>query len=129
MNTEQFKDIRNRIEMIEPSESSFTPRMVREERTIQLMISLYCRGNHDHKETLCDDCKQLLDYAQARLMHCPFAPDKPTCAKCPVHCYKKDMRERIRQVMRYAGPRMILHHPILIFHHLLDGQMKAIRKS
>ena len=27
-------------------------------------------------------------------------------------------REQIRGVMRYAGPRMLLRHPILAFYHL-----------
>jgi hypothetical protein len=93
------------------------------------MISFFCRHQHHPDCVLCEECRQLFDYAHARLLHCPFAPEKPTCAKCLVHCYKKDMRERIRQVMRYSGPRMILHHPILIIRHLLDGRIKPIRKS
>ena len=40
--------------------------------------------------------------------------------KCPVHCYEAAMRERVRQVMRYAGPRMLLRHPILALLHLRD---------
>ncbi len=31
------------------------------------------------------------------------------------------MRERVRAVMRYAGPRMLLCHPILALLHLRDG--------
>jgi hypothetical protein len=108
------------------SESGISsPRIVREERTIYLMIGLYCRANHHSDRVLCEECRQLFDYAHARLMHCPFAPEKPTCAKCPVHCYKKDKRERIRQVMRYSGPRMILHHPILIIRHILDERISG----
>jgi hypothetical protein len=34
------------------------------------------------------------------------------------------MREAVREVMRYAGPRMALRHPILAFLHLLDGFVK-----
>jgi hypothetical protein len=93
------------------------------------MIGLYCRDNHHPESSICEECRQLFEYSRARLMHCPFAPDKPTCAKCPVHCYKVDMRERIRQVMRYSGPRMILHHPVMIIRHLLDGRIQVKHKS
>jgi hypothetical protein len=56
-----------------------------------------------------------------RLEGCPFQEDKTTCAKCPVPCYKPTMRLRIRQVMRYAGPRMLVKHPALAAWHLIDG--------
>jgi len=56
-----------------------------------------------------------------RLDQCPFQEAKTTCVKCPVHCYKPAMRERIRVVMRYAGPRMLWQHPVLAFYHLFDG--------
>ena len=42
-----------------------------------------------------------------------FGDDKPTCANCKVHCYSEAMRERVRDVMRYAGPRMLWRHPVL----------------
>ncbi len=38
---------------------------------------------------------------------------KTFCANCKVHCYKPQMREQIRQVMRFSGPRMLLYHPVL----------------
>jgi hypothetical protein len=37
-----------------------------------------------------------------------------------VHCYKPAMREQIRVVMRYSGPRMAQRHPLLAAAHLLD---------
>jgi len=116
------------IQIIKVKNSKTTPRTIREERTIQVMIGLYCRDHHQKKDDLCDDCRELMVYAHSRLQHCPFAPKKPTCAKCPVHCYKPEMRERIRQVMRYSGPRMLLHHPFLAIRHLLDGQIEGRRK-
>ena len=60
-------------------------------------------------------------YVSVRLDRCRFGPDKPTCAKCPVHCYQRDSREQIKVVMRYAGPRMMWEHPWLSLWHLLDG--------
>ncbi len=34
------------------------------------------------------------------------------------------MREKIRRVMRYAGPRMLLRHPVMALLHMVDGLRK-----
>ena len=96
--------------------------LARERRTVREMVGIYCRGHHGEHDPWCAECSELVDYAMCRLDRCPFGEDKPTCAKCPIHCYKPHMRERIREVMRYAGPRMILHHPILAIRHKLDDR-------
>jgi predicted amidophosphoribosyltransferase len=93
------------------------------------MIAIYCRGNHGTARGLCADCQALVDYARQRVERCPLIDDKPTCANCPVHCYKPAMKERIRIVMRYAGPRMMWRHPILLVLHLLDGRRDGARGS
>ncbi len=93
-------------------------RRVRELKTIRVMVAMYC-ANHHGGAPLCADCADLFDYAQRRLQRCVFGDAKPNCAKCVVHCYNADMRERIRVVMRWAGPRMLLRHPILGIKHLL----------
>jgi hypothetical protein len=64
----------------------------------------------------------------SRLDRCPYFPNKPTCANCPTHCYKPDMREQVRAVMRYAGPRMLIKHPILAVFHLIDGKLDKRRQ-
>jgi hypothetical protein len=89
-----------------------------EKKTVAKMIGLYCRNHHADGLSDCTECTPLLDYALARIDHCRFFPLKPACVSCPVHCFRKDMRERIRQVMRYSGPRMILHHPLLALKYL-----------
>jgi predicted amidophosphoribosyltransferase len=100
-------------------------RLEREKRTIRLMIELYCRKNHPANHAgLCASCQQLADYALQRIERCPFKADKPTCAKCTVHCYKPAMREQVRRVMRYAGPRMLIYHPGLAIAHVVDGARK-----
>ena len=88
------------------------------------MIRLYCRDHHEIEGEFCPGCRELWDYALIRLDRCPFRENKPTCAKCPVHCYKPDMREKVRVVMRYAGPRMLHRHPVLAVLHLIDGFRK-----
>ena len=97
------------------------PRIRREAKTVAAMIRLYCRGLHDGGGELCDDCRALHEYAMLRLERCPFRENKPACAKCTVHCYKREMREKIRVVMRYAGPRMLFRHPVMAVLHLFDG--------
>lgn len=98
------------------------PRIQRERKTVATMIRLYCRGQHDGGNELCPDCAELHDYAMERLQKCIFQEGKTTCAKCPVHCYRPAMREEIRAVMRYAGPRMTWRHPLMALWHLLDGR-------
>jgi hypothetical protein len=102
------------------------PRLRREKITIDLMIELYCHEVHSIESGLCDECQELKNYASLRLEKCPYQEKKTTCAKCPTHCYQKAMRERIRVVMRYAGPRMLKHHPGLAVLHLLDGFRKPV---
>jgi hypothetical protein len=100
-------------------------RMQRESQTVDNMIQLYCWLQHQTRAGLCVECANLQEYARQRLEKCPFAPDKPTCAKCPVHCYRTEMREKIRRVMRFSGPRILVHHPWLAVRHLLDGFKKT----
>jgi predicted amidophosphoribosyltransferase len=99
---------------------SQTDRLRRERYTIKVMMEIYCHGYHQNKGKLCADCLDLYTYAMKRIDKCPLQMDKPTCAHCPVHCYKREMREKIRFVMRYSGPRMLVYHPILTILHYRD---------
>jgi predicted amidophosphoribosyltransferase len=87
-----------------------------EKRTIRQMIAIYCSGTHHPAGTLCDACRDLLAYAERRLDRCPHG-EKPACKDCAVHCYEPEKRQAIREVMRYAGPRMLLHHPLAALAH------------
>lgn len=102
-------------------------RRAREFKTIVVMLHMYCRAHHGSKDTsaLCQDCLTLHDYARRRLDRCPFGEAKPTCVNCTVHCYKAVMRERVRRVMSWAGPRMLWRHPVLAVWHLVDGRRPA----
>jgi hypothetical protein len=101
------------------------PRLERERETIAAMLHCYCRGVHGSRGVLCGECKALLDYAVLRLERCPFGESKPTCAQCPIHCYQPRLREQVKAVMSYAGPRMIWRHPILALRHMLDAWRKV----
>ena len=101
-------------------------RLARERHTMAKMVELYCEARHGHtQDGLCADCRQFLDYAEVRLEKCPYGLEKPTCANCPIHCYKPERREQARTIMRYSGPRMLLRHPWLTIVHQLDGFRKV----
>lgn len=88
-------------------------------KTVSAMVAIYCHAHHAMRQGLCQECKTLLDYAETRLDRCPYGQQKPTCNQCPIHCYKPEQKEQMRQVMRFSGPRMLLPHPILAIRHLL----------
>jgi hypothetical protein len=89
------------------------------------MIRLYCRAHRHGKEGLCPSCLEVDRYARTRLEKCPYGEAKPTCLNCPIHCYSPSMKERVREVMRWSGPRMIFRHPVLAIFHMLDGRRRA----
>jgi len=88
------------------------------------MVELFCRHHHPGPVP-CAACAELADYADRRLDRCPYGAEKPTCVNCPIHCYRPEPRERMRDVMRWAGPRMLWRHPYLALMHLLDGRRAA----
>jgi hypothetical protein len=103
--------------------------MQREARTIRVMIEMYCHDHHGTQTGMCAECLALAGYAHDRLRRCPFQEGKTTCVNCPVHCYRPEMRDRVRAVMRYSGPRMMLRHPALTTWHLFDGRRKEPVKA
>lgn len=102
------------------------PKREREKETVSLMIAIYCRKNHGGKD-LCPDCAALEAYARQRSDKCPFMETKTFCSNCKVHCYKKDMREKIREVMRFSGPRMIFYHPVMAIRHVIETKKEQRR--
>jgi hypothetical protein len=119
---------------------SGSKRLEREARTLQALMACYCDGVHHRPlktegsigefrpqpRELCDECGQLLTHALERLARCHFQADKPTCARCPIHCYGRQQRTQMQSVMRYAGPRLMWRHPILALRHMVDGWRSAV---
>lgn len=99
----------------------------REKRTVSLMIRIYCKKKHGTRKGLCPECEALDAYARMRSDKCPFMETKTFCSNCKVHCYKADMREKIRAVMRFSGPRMIFSHPIMAIKHVIESQKEKRR--
>lgn len=89
-----------------------------EKRVISRMIRLYCQRKLG-LESLTEEYRALESYAHRRLDGCKFGDAKPACKRCKIHCYRPDMRDKIRAIMRWAGPRMILYDPIAAIRHLL----------
>ena len=99
----------------------------REKRMVSQMIALYCRKKHHTRGDLCPQCAALDAYAKMRADKCPFMETKTFCSNCRIHCYKPDMRAKIREVMRFAGPRMILHHPVAAIRHVVETEKEQRR--
>lgn len=94
----------------------------REKKIVSQMIALYCKKKHGGKKELCTDCVELSEYARMRSDKCQFMETKTFCSNCRVHCYKPEMREKIREVMRFSGPRMIFHHPVAAMRHVIESK-------
>ena len=89
-----------------------------EKRILKVMIDIYQR-KHPQESKMCED---LYKYAYLRIDKCPFMETKTFCSKCKVHCYKPDMQKKIKEVMRFSGPRMLFYHPILALRHLIESR-------
>lgn len=99
---------------------------MKEKQIVKLMIELYCKGHHH--DCLCDECNELLTYANKRIDLCPFMESKTFCSNCTVHCYDKTMRKKMKQVMCYSGPRMLFYHPILAIKHVICSYQEKRKK-
>ena len=96
-------------------------RISREKLTIKKMIDLY-QAKCPQASAEPEHYEALFVYAQKRLDKCVFGEEKPACKQCPVHCYQPAKREEMKQIMRWAGPRMLWRHPILTVRHLIDDK-------
>ncbi len=99
----------------------------REKEMVSRMIALYCRRNHHTNGPLCPACAALSEYARQRSDRCPLMETKTFCSNCRVHCYKPEMREKIRTVMRFSGPRIIFYHPAAAIRHVVETKREKKR--
>jgi len=101
-----------------------TANLAVELKTIIAMTSIYCRDHHKEGFEDCKTCEEFIDHAEKKLDRCVYGDNKPACKKCPIHCYKPEKREQAKLIMRYAGPKMILTHPILAIKHIIKAKKK-----
>ena len=106
---------------------SIAEKREREKQMVSQMIALYCKKRHHPEQGLCPDCKELEAYACQRSDHCPFMETKTFCSNCKVHCYKPEMSQKIREVMRFSGPRMLFHHPVMAIRHVIESKKEKRR--
>ncbi len=111
--------------------STIGPNIRKEKQTVEKLIRLHCEKKHSPLGgILCSECQNLLEYSHQRLDQCRYQEDKPTCRKCSTHCYKPLMREEIRRVMRFSGPRLAFRAPIdWIRHRIHDTKDSESEKS
>ena len=86
----------------------------REKKVISEMVKLYC------KRELCDECKEVLNYSLKRIDNCKFMETKTFCSNCKAPCYSPKMKEKVKQIMKFSGPRILFHHPLLVISHMLS---------
>ena len=103
------------------NQNNIAAKREQEKRIVSLMIRTYCRGHHGTRQGLCPECQALQEYARLRADRCPFIETKTLSANCRVQGYKTAMREKIRAVMRYSGPRMLFSHPVLVVRHGIES--------
>lgn len=99
-------------------------RLAREEKTFRNMADIYCRNHHGPVDRLCNRCEELVRYVIETVATCPYGDEKPVCGKCTTHCYDQSAREEVRKVMAFAGPRMLMLHPVLAIRHCMDAMKK-----
>jgi len=97
----------------------------KEKKTFDKMLKIYCKKKHKSK-VFCHECLEIQKYVYERIERCPFILDKPFCAHCKVHCYQKQMREKVIEIMKFSGPKMIFRAPILSIKHVI-GHIKYKR--
>ena len=95
-----------------------------EKNTVYKMIRLFCKAHHNTDKQLCNDCSHLYNYSIQRINNCSYKLNKPVCSNCKTHCYNKENREKIRLVMRWAGPKMLWHYPFTSIKYLY---LKSVR--
>ena len=110
----------------------FTSEQKKDLKVMIKFVRVYCRAKHDDqarvavedtdgKEThLCRDCAVLVAYALEKRRKCPLDP-KPSCKHCHIHCYNKDYRAKIKEIMAFSGRRMIMRGRLdYLWHYYLQ---------
>jgi hypothetical protein len=99
---------------------TITRRQKKDIRLLGRFTEVWCEG-HDHQNRepfmlpneagtlmLCHSCLEFMDYAVKKRLRCPIEAEKPSCKHCRIHCYANPQRQLVRQIMAYAGKKLIL---------------------
>lgn len=104
--------------------NELTPEQLKDVKVLARFIQVYCHAHHDRQscgdvelprelqrgkrsDTVCRECAALLEHGIKKRSLCPLDP-KPTCKKCHIHCYGKEYRQKIREIMAFSGRKLLL---------------------
>lgn len=93
----------------------------KDRRTLEAIGRIYCSAHHAHESKddagLCPACRETVDTTLARTVACPYGHEG-NCQDCDIHCQRGDAQRRVREMMRYAAPRMAFRHPLMTAEYL-----------
>lgn len=106
--------------MIETMET-LTRQQKKDVRLIGKFVEVYCVGKHGAVDRLpfplpenlgemkiCSGCAEFMQYAITKRLKCPLEVEKPSCKHCRIHCYGKEERDMVREIMAYSGRKLLL---------------------
>ena len=102
-----------------------TDKQKKEQELVGRMIGIYCKGKKHSRAATCAECAELMEYAVKRIASCPDTETKTFCSNCKTHCFAPVMRESIRAVMRYSGPRMLFFDPVILIKHIYHKKRRG----
>lgn len=88
--------------------------------TLEAMGRIFCKAHHPGPKDasgLCVSCRGTVDVSLAHTESCPHG-HVGNCQDCATHCQRGENRERIREIMRFAAPRMAFCHPLMAIDYL-----------
>ena len=92
----------------------------KDRRVLEAMGSIYCQGNHSDAQKdeggMCPEVPHDHRADAFRAASCPYGHEG-NCQDCK-HTVSAAMLTRIRAIMRYAAPRMMVRHPIMVLEYL-----------
>ncbi len=93
----------------------------KDRRTLQAIGRIYCQGNHAERGKdvagMCSECGAAIEQTLARAEACPHGHEG-NCQDCATPCQRGEAQERIKAIMRYAAPRMLVRHPLMTLEYL-----------
>lgn len=103
------------------SETLEHPRLNREMRLQNAMITMYCKRHHVYQGKVCQECERLQEMMARKLAFCNGGVEKPTCRSCVKRCYTPVISKQVHTVYRDTRFRMWLRHPALTLRYKIDS--------
>ena len=104
-------------------------RTARDRKVLEAMGRIFCKAHHSGEKdpcALCSLCHEIVEVTLVRTASCPYGHEG-NCQDCAIHCQRGEAQERIREIMRYAAPRMVLRHPLMTMEYLRRKAAKRKR--